>query len=467
MKKSLIALATLAAATGAFAQSPNARAITGSNVEIFGVMDMTVTRVSANGGGSFTIMDGAGRNESTRLGFRGMEDMGGGWGAGFWLEAGLNIDNGTGSNTTLNNNATGDRIAFNHTTTSVGTTAGPTMPTSTLGARQGITFNRASTVSLIGKDAGEIRLGRDYSATFWNYTAYDPFGTVGVGSALNVIGSALAPLGTQAFPPGAAYPMVRTSNSIGWLSQDLGGIRAQLQYALSEQGTDCVTPDTSVNANTCWAANGDGKMTGLRLQYNNGPLSVALANSKTIYGDVAAQAAPTSVATVGGTAGTAVNVLGNTAATRGNYTVTNLGASYTMGATKLFLQSHSQLQAASGAASEKKLTGTLLGVAHTMGALTLKLSINDAKRGDGSTLVSGAAAPNNENGTKIKQNAVGAVYDLSKRTALYATYSKSTTTAGPSSAGALRSNLVWNGPTIAAGQANSSTGIDLGVRHRF
>ncbi|MEY2661205.1 MAG: hypothetical protein RLZZ123_2377, partial [Pseudomonadota bacterium] len=39
MKKSLVALATLAAATGAFAQSPNARAITGSNVEIFGVMD--------------------------------------------------------------------------------------------------------------------------------------------------------------------------------------------------------------------------------------------------------------------------------------------------------------------------------------------------------------------------------------------------------------------------------------------
>jgi len=261
--------------------------------------------------------------------------------------------------------------------------------------------------------------------------------------------------------------MVRTSNAISWLSQDMGGFRAQIQYALSEQGTDCVTPDTSVNANTCWAANGDGKMAGFRLQYNNGPLSAAYASTKTTYGDVAAGTAPTSVATVGGTAGTAVNVLGNTAAIRGDYTVSNLGAAYTMGSTKLFLQNHSQIQAASGAASEKKLTGTLVGVAHTMGALTLKLSINNAKRGDGSTLVTGAAAASNENGSKIQQNAVGFVYDLSKRTALYGTYAKSTTTAGASSAGTLRSNLVWGGPYIAAGTSNSSTGMDLGGRMRF
>ncbi|MEK0431991.1 MAG: hypothetical protein RL700_198 [Pseudomonadota bacterium] len=462
MKKSLVALATLAAATGAFAQSPNARAITGSNVEIFGVMDMAVTRVSASNGGSFTIMDGVGRNESTRLGFRGVEDMGGGWGAGFWLEAGLNIDNGTGANTTINNTANGDRVAFNQTSS-------PTMPTATLGARQGITFNRASTVSLIGKDVGEIRLGRDYAATFWNYTTYDPFGTVGVGSALNVIGSPLAPLGTQAFPPGAAYPMVRTSNAISWLSNNMNGFRAQIQYALAEQGTDCVTPSTAVNANTCWGASGDGKLAGFRLQYNNGPLSAALANTKTSYGNVAAATAPTAAVT-GGTAGTgavAASDLGNTAAIRGDYTVTNLGAAYTMGATKLMVQSHSQIQAASGAASEKKLTGTLLGVAHTMGALTLKLSVNNAKRGDGSTLVTGAAASSNENGSKISQNAVGFVYDLSKRTALYGTYAKSTTTAGAASGGALRSTLVWNGPAIAAGQSNSSTGMDIGIRHRF
>jgi len=257
--------------------------------------------------------------------------------------------------------------------------------------------------------------------------------------------------------------MVRTSNSIGWLSNDMSGFRVQVQTAFAEAGTDCVTPSTAINGNTCWGAKDDGKHTAFRVTYNSGPLSVGLANSKTTYGDVAAATAPTAVAT----GGTATSDLGNAAAYRGNYTVNNLGAAYTMGATKLFLQNHSQVQAASGVASEKKLTGTLVGVAHTMGALTLKLSINNAKRGDGSTLVTGAAAASNENGSKIQQNAVGFVYDLSKRTALYGTYAKSTTTAGASSAGTLRSTLVWNGPAIAAGTSNSSTGMDLGVRMRF
>jgi len=391
-----------------------------------------------------------------------MEDIGGGWGAGFWLEAGLNIDTGQGQNTTANNTANGDRIAFNQTTTTVGTTAGPTIPTATLNPRQGITFNRASTVSLLNRDIGELRVGRDYTPAFWNYTQYDPFGTVGVGSALNVIGSPLAPVGTQAFPPGAAYPMVRTSNSIGWLSNDMSGFRVQIQTALAEQGNDCVTPSTAINTNTCWGAKDDGKHNAFRVTYNSGPLSVGLANSKTTYGDVAAAAAPTAVAT----GGTATSDLGNAAAYRGNYTVNNLGAAYTMGATRFTFQSHSQVYAATSAAAERKLTGTSLGIAHTMGALTLKASINDAKRGDGSTTAAGAAVAN-ENGSKIKQNAVGAVYDLSKRTALYATYSKSTTTAGPSTAGALRSTLVWAAPTSAANQSNSSTGMDIGIRHRF
>ena len=29
---------------------------------------------------------------------------------------------------------------------------------------------------------GEMRLGRDYTPTFWNHTVFDPFGTNGVGA---------------------------------------------------------------------------------------------------------------------------------------------------------------------------------------------------------------------------------------------------------------------------------------------
>lgn len=297
MKKTLIALAALAAASGVLAQTPTARAGGTSNVTIFGVLDATVTRLTVTDGGSQLIMDGSGRNMSSRLGFRGVEDMGGGLSAAFWLEAAVDPSNGAGSNTTINNTSGGDRVSFNTSGANVSN------PQSTLGARQGLTFNRASTISLIGKDWGEIRLGRDYNPAFWNYTVFDPFGTVGVGSALNVIGGPLAPVGVQAFPPGAAYPMVRASNSLGWLSNDMGGFRAQIQYALSEQPTKCVTPLANVNTNTCWGADGDGKLLGFRLSYAQGPLSVAYGYSKTNYGDVASSGTGLLV-TAAGSAGT-------------------------------------------------------------------------------------------------------------------------------------------------------------------
>jgi len=452
MKKTLVALAALAAATGAFAQSGNARALAGSGVEIFGVADITVSNFKTDNGtaGSVTVIDGGGRNESSRLGFRGVEDIGGGLGAAFWFEAGVNYDNGTGANTTTSNTAYGDRIAFNQTSS-------PVVPTATLNARQGLTFNRASVVSLLGKSFGEVRIGRDYNPAFWNYTVFDPFGTVGVGSALNVIGGPLAPLGIQAFPPGAAYPMVRTSNSVGWLSNNISGFRLQVQAAMSEQPTGCVTPKTAIQANTCAGANGDGKLMAWRLQYNSGPLSLALSNSKTTYGDVLAQTAPTLAVSAGGTAAAP---FANAAAYRGNYTQTNWGGAYTMGATKLFFQGGNQVNDSNGAAVERKLTNTLVGVTHTMGALTLKASYNTAERSDGTGTAS-------ENGAKTTQTAVGAVYDLSKRTALFGTYSVNKLTAGAATAGSLRATVGVFGDALTAGNSATATGIDIGVRHRF
>ena len=76
----------------------------------------------------------------SRLGFRGTEDLGGGLNASFWLEAGLNNDNGTGASTSTNNS----------TSTSQAGASGS----------QGLTFNRRSTVSL-ASTWGELRLGRD------------------------------------------------------------------------------------------------------------------------------------------------------------------------------------------------------------------------------------------------------------------------------------------------------------------
>ena len=114
MKKSLIALAVLAASGAAMAQS---------SVTLFGVVDATY----AYGSGSVSNksqLTNSGYN-SSRLGFRGVEDLGGGMSASFWLEAGLNNDNGTGGVTNTNNQAatsTGGGLTFNRRST-VRTTA--------------------------------------------------------------------------------------------------------------------------------------------------------------------------------------------------------------------------------------------------------------------------------------------------------------------------------------------------------
>ena len=82
---------------------------------------------------------------TSRLGVRGVEDLGDGLKAGFWLETGLNPDTGT----------TSDGTRF---------------------------WNRRSTVSLSGK-FGEVRLGRDFTPSYTGNSDYDPFGDNGVAAA--------------------------------------------------------------------------------------------------------------------------------------------------------------------------------------------------------------------------------------------------------------------------------------------
>ena len=229
MKKSLIALAVLAASGAAMAQS---------SVTLFGVVDATY----AYGSGSVSNksqLTNSGYN-SSRLGFRGVEDLGGGLSASFWLEAGVNNDNGTGGVTNTNNQAA----------------------TSTGG---GLTFNRRSTVSLNG-GFGELRLGRDYTPQFWNLTVFDPFGTNGVGTTQTLNSSLGGPT------------TVRASNAIGYfLPGNLGGFYGQAQYYLGENNSNAANKK-------------DGNGLALRVGYANGPVNVALALSQTkfVAGDIKA-----------------------------------------------------------------------------------------------------------------------------------------------------------------------------------
>ncbi len=224
MKKSLIALAVLAASGAAMAQS---------SVTLFGIVDATY----AYGSGSVSNksqLTNSGYN-SSRLGFRGVEDLGGGLSASFWLEAGVNNDNGSGANTSTNNQGAS------------GATGGG-----------GLTFNRRSTVSLNG-GFGEVRLGRDYTPQFWNLSVFDPFGTVGVGTTQTLNSSLGGPT------------TIRASNAIGYfLPGKLGGFYGQAQYYMGENNSG--TP-----------AKKDGNGLALRAGYANGPINVALAFSETKF----------------------------------------------------------------------------------------------------------------------------------------------------------------------------------------
>ncbi len=85
MKKSLLALAVL----GTFAGVASAQ----SSVTLFGIVDVGIRNVKNGSNPDLWTQSTDGLN-SSRLGFRGVEDLGGGLSAGFWLEAGLAADCG-------------------------------------------------------------------------------------------------------------------------------------------------------------------------------------------------------------------------------------------------------------------------------------------------------------------------------------------------------------------------------------
>lgn len=175
------ALAAVFASTGAFAQS---------SVTMFGIVDVN-TRYEKNSDlPSNLTMNNSGLS-SGRLGFRGVEDLGGGLKAGFWLESDVNADTGSISAT-------------------------------------GKMFQRRSTVSLMG-NFGEIRLGRDFSPASQHTTKFDPFGVIG-----------LAGSSVSSRMPGAFASYYRHDNAMQYFTPTFGGAQLEVMYA----------PDESVTSNT-------------------------------------------------------------------------------------------------------------------------------------------------------------------------------------------------------------------------
>jgi predicted porin len=337
-----LAAAAVAAASGAHAQS---------TVTLFGVVDANVRDVK-NGGDSVKSLSNNGLN-SSRLGFRGVEDLGGGLKASFWLEHGFNIDTGTQT----------DATRF---------------------------WNRRSTVSLSG-GFGEIRLGRDFTPTYTGYTDFDVFGDNGVAASSKFAST----LGT------AVDTLTRADNQVQYfLPSGLGGFYGSAAVAAGE-GT------------------AGKKYVGGRAGYAAGPLNVSVA-----YGE-------TDVVPVGG---------------EDKHKVLDLGASYDLGVVKL---SGYYSQDKFGSA---KVDTYSLGAAVPLGAGTLRGAYTNAN-------ASGTnAAGVNIDANDANQIALGYVYNLSKRTALYTTVARVDNKGGAVFA-------VATPPAVVAGQ--KSTGYEFGIRHAF
>lgn len=181
MKKTLIALAAVAATGAAFAQS---------SVTIYGKVEAGLQKMN---GDSLKMTNIHG----SRLGFRGAEDLGGGLQAKFQIEHRFSPD--TGMDATYSPGGT-------NPTTGVVTPASSTF------------WNGMSTVGLAGS-FGEIRLGRYYSANFLGANNKpDPFGGDGAG--------ALRGIGMQT-------THVRTANIIHY-SGSFSGVNVAVSTGLKE-----------------------------------------------------------------------------------------------------------------------------------------------------------------------------------------------------------------------------------------
>jgi len=344
MKKSLLALAVLGAFTGvASAQS---------SVTLFGTIDLNGRYVKNDGSNARYSLSQDGIN-SSQLGFKGVEDLGGGLKAGFLLLAGVNADNGSAN------------AQF---------------------------WNRSAYARLMG-NFGEVRLGRDYTPTFWNDTIFDAFGTNGLGDSTQV-------------KQIAAPDFVRANNAVGYfLPSGIGGVYGQVMVAAAE------------------GVVATGRYTGGRVGFAAGPIDVAGAYSQE---KLAA----------------------------GTYTTYNIGGAYDFGVAKLM-----------GYWNRETITTTTDNVY----AVSTVVPIG---QGEIHAAYDYGKATNGAFSNKITKIALGYVYNLSKRTALYTTVSQlSNGSLSASSLGSVGVSTVGSGSSGSATAAptlgGKSQGAEFGLRHFF
>jgi predicted porin len=310
-----------------------------------------------------------------------------------------------------------------------------------------VLFNRRSTVSLSGR-LGELRLGRDYTPTFWNDTVFDPFGTVGVGaSAISMLlGGSGSPGTINAVLLNPNY--VRASNSVSYfLPANLGGFYGQAMYGFGENtkydpGTN--TPNTPNTART-------GRYAGGRIGWADGPVDVGAAYGSSTVGD------------------------NYYAGSTKFLNTSNVAGSYDFGPAKVvgeysYVQLKNDYVTTPAVTGDATVKGYMLGVNVPVGVGLIKLAYSHLQ----ADITEVAAGLGNTPDLKADKFALGYVHNLSKRTALYATaaYTKNKNGAALPPALPPNGSVGYTNPTLAnlnqtGYRADAGYGYDFGIRHSF
>jgi len=184
MKKSLIALAVLAASGAAMAQS---------SVTMYGVADLSLAK--ANGTSAQMSGNGVMNNGNSRLGVRGVEDLGGGLKASFNFEQGINAESG---------------------------------------ATDAATWQRNAYLALSG-GFGRFQMGRSLNPSFWGVAAWELTGTANYSAVANQFGFAGGPSRNNSMFMYTTPNMGGFSGTLGYIAKpDNGGnakVDANLIYA--------------------------------------------------------------------------------------------------------------------------------------------------------------------------------------------------------------------------------------------
>jgi predicted porin len=324
MKKSLIALAALAA-TGAFAQS---------SVQIDGVMDAGYQAIDYKG----TKVNGFNGNGSTtsQVNFRGVSDLGGGLKADFRVE--------TDWNTVSNAANTGAASAI---ATGTGSTAANAQKNNTAAS-----FGNGEIRTGLAGGFGKVQFGAINNNTLIANLTGQPFGTA-IGSGHGAI-----------IRSNYAGTAVRSDNSFQYVSPNFSGFDvAYLQANKQTKANNGATASTSTGLiaqqSQFSSALGAYDLMGTKeasVSYANGPLAARFTNLKE------------DTQQVGGSTGTV-------------FTTNTLGVNYALGAAKVFLWN----QSIKADDNSVKTAGTTVSATYTMGATVLMAQAGSIKSSAGAT----------------------------------------------------------------------------------